>query len=310
MDMNKIRGGYLGVCLGDALGLPFEMNKIPVSAYNGKLEYPIKVRQRYKPTEYLPVGSISDDSSMTTALLYSILSNRGWNEVKVVEQYINWANQTNYFMGRNTRTLFSGTSSYNHFLTKKSKYDNSSVQSNGSLMRAFPLILLGDKALTSGLADTALTNPNPVNLDATLVYLSMLIMAYHGHPPKESLNHLLTTAQTQVIKEALLDAIHNRHRHVAGADKGWVAHPIYFTAKAWLLTQEVFSFEEIIGFVISAGGDTDTNAAISGAIVGLVFGETQLRSNPLTNSNIQILLNSPNTWYNLYKPSTGLIMLQ
>ena len=37
-------------------------------------------------------------------------------------------------------------------------------------------------------------------------------------------------------------------------------------------------------------GDTDTNAAIAGALLGAFYGLSTIRSNPITNSNIQTLL--------------------
>jgi hypothetical protein len=43
---------------------------------------------------------------------------------------------------------------------------------------------------------------------------------------------------------------------------------------------------------VTQGGDTDTNAAIAGAIAGTYFGKNNLMNEPITYENIDILINA------------------
>ena len=72
---------------------------------------------------------------------------------------------------------------------------------------------------------------------------------------------------------------------------------------------------DIINWVILQGGDTDTNGAIAGALLGTYYGEARMKEDPTTNNNIQILLAADYSQGQLpinnnYHPATFLQMIQ
>jgi ADP-ribosyl-[dinitrogen reductase] hydrolase len=315
--LDKLRGGYLGVCLGDALGTPHEHSHGP--EYTGLLQYRMVQRIRYQSNREGPPGQVSDDATMTTALLWQILTDKDWVRDHVILEYLRWAPEASGSLGKNTRQLMIGVKTVQGFLNRRARIDLSNVQSNGSLMRAFPLVLLlifqPQTAFQKAVQDTDITNPNPVNEDATLVYLLMLQAALNNEKPSSALLRILSQSQTPVIQQALAEAL-NRTMRMIDQQKGWVAHGIYMTARAWMMTENSgTTFSEIMKWVMDRGGDTDTNAAIAGGLVGTTLGESGLLRDPLTSRNIQILLSSDpragQIVYDLrYHPSTGLSMLQ
>lgn len=314
-NLDKIRGGYLGVCLGDSLGLPHEheMGKVE---YTGQLQT-ITHRSRWQGTKQAPPGQVSDDATMTTALLWQIVSDKDWVQDHVIQEYINWANCGLPFMGKNTRNLFHGIKTVGGYYGRQNRLDFNS-QSNGSLMRAFPLILLfffqPQTVYQKSILDTSLTNPNPVNQDATLIYLLILRSILEGKTAVQSLPEIINSAQTPTIKDCITDGMNKKMRMIDGAYKGWVAHALYIAVRAWLFTDTKMPFSEIIEWVIKRGGDTDTNASIAGGVVGLVYGEQFLRNEPTTDQNIQVLISSNPAMGQIpypirYHPSTGLQLL-
>jgi len=313
--LDSLRGGFLGLALGDALGAPHEFRySIPVSQYTGRLQYPTKLVQRYSSPQFTVVGQVTDDTTMAGALMRTILQDKDWVKEHVIQAYINWANSGIKFMGRNTRALFKGISTVAGYYSRFERLKPDS-QSNGSLMRAYPLVLLFNylpemEAYQKAMEDTSLTNPTSVNRDAVLIYLTALRLATTKGNPQS----LISLAQTEPIREALTQGFEGKTRNVTYL-KGWVAHPIYLLMQGWLQAITGRNFSQVIHWIISQGGDTDTNAAIVGSLLGVYYGEKAMLEDPLTRENVEILLSADYTKGDLptdpvYHPANLLHLLQ
>jgi len=294
-----LRGGLLGLALGDALGAPHEFRySTPLNQYTGSLQFPIKWKARYGPVEYSAIGEVTDDTTMTGALLQSIIRKGDWVRDDVIQSYLDWANSGIKFLGRNTRALFKGVKTIRGYTDRFNRMDLSTMESNGSLMRAYPFIVLltrtnsPEAVYQKALEDTNLTNPNQVNRDATLIYLAALVYIHKGISVIEAVPNLLNFAQTLPIKEAINQAAAGQIRDVR-IKGGWVPHQIYLLIQAWIKAEvSKDSFRDILNWVILQGGDTDTNGAIVGSLLGTYFGEAKMREDPITEQNLRILLNA------------------
>ena len=318
--LDKLRGGFIGLALGDALGGPYELrNSFPLNQYNGTIYQPVKWKARYGPILSANLGSVTDDTSMTIALLWSILKNVGWVEDEVIIAYENWSNSGIKFLGKNIRALFHGVKTVNGYRSRRAKLDLSKMESNGSLMRAFPLILLfqylpEDQAYLTALKDTNLTNPTEVNRDATLIYLTILRFVLQEISPQEGVPQLLTLVQTDTIRKAITEAAQGLNRDIT-INKGWVAHAIYCSVQGWIQIATGKTFAEVINWVILKGGDCDTTACIAGSVIGLFLGFEKMLQEPITASNIDIILNAKTTQGDLcidalYHPANALAALK
>jgi len=82
MKKSKVLGGLLGLCIGDALGVPVEFvsrKKLKKSPVNDMTGY---------GTHNQPPGTWSDDSSLTFCLAESLC--KGFNIQDIANRFIKW----------------------------------------------------------------------------------------------------------------------------------------------------------------------------------------------------------------------------
>ncbi len=302
---DRVRGMLYGVALGDALGAPHEFkNSIPVSQYTGQLEYQPLVPSRFQGIRYGVVGQVTDDTEMTLALAHSLLQDNGYNRDTVIRAYQDWANSKPFGMGKNTRRLFQGVKTLKGFeqrYQKALKEDLTQTESNGSLMRASPLALLVDpndlNSFGPVLEDVRLSNPNPVNEEASLIYVMALALALRG-ADVDTILDTVTEAVAQMspsIREAVTQVNEGLARNLNAVGKGWVVHGLYaaLIGIRYYQAAEEDPFKTALDQVITLGGDTDTNGAIAGALLGALAGYQEMEKEE--GANLTILVNADTT---------------
>jgi ADP-ribosyl-[dinitrogen reductase] hydrolase len=305
---DRLRGMLWGVALGDALGGPYEFKY-------GRIPY----------TECLQPGLsdyVTDDTEMTMALAQCLVENNGkYNADKAVLAYIHWVGSAPLDVGNNTKTLFRHplTIDTAHALRKyravyhelvKEPLDRQS-QSNGHLMRASPLGILfvshpksvnpfGEKWW---LTDTQLSNFHPTCVAAADVYFRMIFNLLHNIKSPAHVDWSTNEHVRRAISDALsvTDTKRPGPRRV-NSQRGWTCHALYFAIVAY--TYPFTSFTEAMSWIIGQhlDSDTDTNAAIAGAILGLRFGYVKLLNDPITAENIRLIRNTPGTRPQVYHP--------
>lgn len=279
---------FTGVFVGDSLGSPYEFR------CNANVEYSYRiVRGAHRNSQYQGVltteaGEITDDSMMTLSLLICLLRDGEYSEDEVILSYLRWANDrelpSRWMMGTNTRNLMRGVVRISGFrLRYKKIFGDPQVaeraQSNGSLMRCSPLSLLFDNGPV--MRDTYLTNPNYVNADASLVWVSGLRLALQGRPPSEIYRKMKEISQTLEVVAVFKDVERGTIRDVNGP-KGWVLSALYLGL--WVLFRmtegEFTTFRSVMDWIVRdhRGSDTDTNASIVGGLCGAIFGYRSMYS--------------------------------
>lgn len=304
MDLDNIQGMLAGVMLGDALGHPHESRYNVNVIYTGKLEYKAKHLSRWTGTQYAEIGQVTDDTGMTLALASSLIKNKGYIRDDVILSYEKWANSSSSGMGTNTRLLFKGVKTVKGFETRykkgldgtlpgmKSK-NLTEVQSNGSLMRCTPLVLLNnyDDVIT----DIKLTNPNKINLDCGILYITAIRMIRDGFDLNQIYDFIKTKYQTIETQKIFEQIDTNEIRNVKEA-KGWILHAFYCAMFMLKNFNNMFiSFENAINYIIKLGGDTDTNGAISGGLIGAILGFNKMLDEKITYNNISIMISTDTT---------------
>jgi len=307
-SLDCIQGSLYGLALGDALGGPHEPYQSKYT-YTGIIEHPIKRHTQWQGTKISAIGQVTDDTEMTITLAKVLISNNGYNRDAAIFAYETWASQPRTMLGYTTGALFSGITTKvpsKGVKTYETRYKKAlagnlkklprknlvDVQSNGSLMRCSPFIVIpGYESIT---VDTNLTNPNPINLDVNYLYVSSLQQLSLISNTVDSIskvqelyNWLQASAQTSSVRQLFLDIEQNIPRDITGKDKGWVLHAFWCCLFSLRMLISGSSFKNILDTIILMGGDTDTNGAIVGAMIGSYFGYETMVSDPTTEYNIK-----------------------
>jgi ADP-ribosyl-[dinitrogen reductase] hydrolase len=295
MFADKIAGTLIGLAVGDALGVPHEFKSQRHNLYTGLLhiapEYVFRCGRR---TDV--IGQYSDDTEMALCIGRSIVENRGYNKEAVIMKYLEWAS-TSKAMGKNTRALFKGVKTLNGYQSRWQKIfgvtDPSSwTQSNGALMRCCLLAFLPNYP-EAIVADCEISNPHQINIDAELVYCIILRYTAKGMLSKSHiinvvLNNPVVLNFGQEVRDVIMHSITHKEfsRDVKTVGKGWVLHGLYCAVWGWYHFDD---YQTPIDIIIRQGGDTDTNAAIAGALIGANLGYAALMREERTRYNISVV---------------------
>ncbi len=282
MDINKVKGMIISACLGDALGAPFELRRSASRVYTGNLvDNTVQCRGMFGSVRSFSIGQMTDDSEMLIILLSHIMANGG-SSIKPIDEliksYMEWANHpTTVTMGKNTRACLKGIKTCRGHAKRMERNDTSS-QGNGFLMRCSPLVLVPEDEWP---LDCMVTNPNEPSLQVQRIYLRLLRSLIETG----SIGNIIDEAASENIDiiTAVDQAISGSIRDVTGDTKGWAVHGLYLAIYVVLHLQ---SFPAMYAHVISAGGDTDTNACIAGAAFGALHGYERLQAEERSNLDV------------------------
>jgi ADP-ribosylglycohydrolase/fructose-1,6-bisphosphatase/inositol monophosphatase family enzyme len=251
----RAQGALLGQVIGDSLGARVEYKP---AAEVARL-YPGGVRDLADGGIYHTIaGQPTDDSEMALALARTLRATGSYDAAKVLDAYRAWLTSRPVDVGMTTE----------HGLLGMKKNES---ESNGSLMRVSPLGVraAGDPALGARLGrdDSALTHSHDSCLEACAAYCAAIAAGVGG-------------ADADGMVKAALAHSKGPARDAArrGAEGGRPED--FFTHMNWVLLslQNAFyclkhlGFEEGVVSTIAMGGDTDTNAAIAGALLGARHG--------------------------------------
>lgn len=290
IPLDKIRGMFMGAFLGDSLGVPHEFRCNSKTPYTGILEHQGFMISQYQGRKELAVAQVSDDSEATLALLRTLIQDGGYNKDNVTKAYLDWANSGGWMLGKNTRALLKGVTTLKGYQRRMDKIIALPIsersQSNGAMMRCSPLALLYDNDCV--VEDVKITNPNPVCIDCNLIFVNALRLALQGVDGLTVFNTIKPLTQTNEVR-AVLDQVERRELRNIGENKGWCLNALWC---AMMVITSFNNYSEAMRWVITSqkGTDTDTNACISGSLLGAILGFQKLQQEPETDRNIEILL--------------------
>jgi len=285
--LNKLIDGMLGHAVGDALGVPHEFKER--SRFR---DHPVTGMDGFD-THNQPPGTWSDDTSLSLCLAESLLN--GIDLEDQAAKFIAWREEGYWTAGGSVFDIGGAT---NVAITKlmdgvdpivaggKSEYGNG----NGSLMRILPLL-----AVTNGMNSIermavcsevgSVTHGHPRSIIACYLYLVFcehllitgskeqsyqeckicfyeLVNGFEGHYRKESAHFLqLFEIPVNLKKEREIES------------GGYVVHTLM--ASIWcLMTTD--NFQDAVLKAVNLGGDTDTTAAVTGGMAGILYGEVDI----------------------------------
>lgn len=261
-QLSKAQGALLGQLSGDSLGSLVEFCSIEQI----KDRYPDRVRFLADGGPFdLIAGQPTDDSEMALLLARNLVQRRKFDANDVFREYLFWRGSEPFDCGTTIDSALRGR-------------PNPYSQANGALMRVSPLGIFGtyqppEKVASWAQADAALTHPNEVCLHINSLFVVAIATAIREEISPEKLYSLiLRQAENESAPEFVIAAIKNARTDPPDdfyTNMGWVL--IAFQNALYQLVNAP-TLEEGIVDTVWRGGDTDTNAAIAGALLGAVHG--------------------------------------
>ncbi|MDW8129278.1 MAG: ADP-ribosylglycohydrolase family protein [Bryobacterales bacterium] len=260
--IRRAQGCLLGQLAGDALGSLVEFR----SAEEIGRRYPGGVRDLADGGVWGTLaGQPTDDSEMALALAHVLVEKGCYDPARAREAYVAWLKSGPFDCGATVRGGLTGR-------------PNPHSQSNGALMRISPLGIFGaahPPELVGEWArqDAAITHVHRVCLEANALFaMAIAYVIRHGCGPRELYERLRAWAAQADVGETISAAIRDAaERPPADYSRfqGWVL--VAFGNALWQLLHAP-TLEEGVVDTVMRGGDTDTNAAICGALLGAVYG--------------------------------------
>jgi ADP-ribosyl-[dinitrogen reductase] hydrolase len=278
----RARGCLFGQLSGDSLGSLVEFADAQAIAR----VYPEGVRRLADGGAFDTIaGQPTDDSELALMLARTLLAERRFDDEAIARAYATWRGSQPFDIGMTTRNALDPAlaamridQSAAQAARAAARDRNPTSQANGALMRISPLAIFGWRMPADELADLArrdasLSHPNPVCLDANALFVVMIAHAIATGPTPRELHAFASGWAEQANLHPDVVAL------VRESSEGPPAE--YHKQMGWLrialrnaLFQLVHARDVEAGMVdtVGRGGDTDTNAAIAGALLGAVHG--------------------------------------
>ncbi|MBD2039971.1 ADP-ribosylglycohydrolase family protein [Microcoleus sp. FACHB-672] len=279
---SKILSGLMGLCVGDALGVPVEFTsraervKMPVTEMTGYGTY------------NQPPGTWSDDSSLTFCLANSLCA--GFS-LEAIGDAFGWWYSEGYWtpygevfdVGNTTRQAI--TNLQRGVLPLNAGLTSASNNGNGSLMRILPLSFYYKNLSFSELIErvhqvSRITHGHCRSQIACGIYTSIAINLLKRLDPKSAYLQGIKNIKSIYTQPVTVREINSHfHRVFSGNietlsideihSTGYVIHTL--EAALWCLLN-TSSYAESVLKAVNLGEDTDTTAAVTGGLAGIYYG--------------------------------------
>jgi ADP-ribosyl-[dinitrogen reductase] hydrolase len=256
-------GGILGLAVGDALGAPFEFRR--------RSQIPDPLPAFELPWLGMPPGTWTDDTALARNLWTSLIEHGGALHLDDVRaRHVAWlasdppdvGNQTASALREDARTVFE-------------RRGPEVSAGNGSVMYCAPLGVVRagqpQRLLEEAPALSRVTHWDGRCQTACLAVTLAAAALVRGEPAEGAVVAAVEAVADREGGEELeyLVGEAGRARPIDGPDQGFT---LFTAGIALQVAGEGRGFEEGLRYVVGLGGDTDTNAAVAGALLGAAGG--------------------------------------
>lgn len=268
MDLeDRVVGSCLGLALGDALGAPFEFLR------GRNVPDPIPALER--PWLDRPPGSTTDDTAMARNLVRSLVARGGFDADDLVDRHLEWFRSDPPDVGTLTgRVLRRVAGGGDASVAAREIWEQRGPEvsaGNGSVMYCAPLGLAyanrPDELAELAPELSALTHFDERCRTAVLAVTQAAAALVRGEDAEGAARSALSAVVDLEGGEELehLVDVAGSQRPIDGPDQGFC---LFTAGVAFQALVRGGDAETELRRVVSFGGDTDTNGAVTGALLG------------------------------------------
>jgi ADP-ribosyl-[dinitrogen reductase] hydrolase len=276
MDLaDRVVGSVLGLALGDALGAPFEFLR--------SRNVPSALPAFERPWLGRAPGSTTDDTAMARNLVRSLEARHGFDAADLVDRHVEWFRSeppdVGTLVGRVLRRVERGVDAATAAKAIWAERGPEVSAGNGSVMYCAPLGLAyanrPDELHELAPALSVLTHYDGRCRTACLAVTLGVAALVRGEAADDAARSALTAVEDLEGGEELefLVEVAGSSRAIDGPDQGFC---LFAAGVAFQALVSGGDAETALRRVVSLGGDTDTNAAVAGALLGARDGSNGL----------------------------------
>jgi ADP-ribosyl-[dinitrogen reductase] hydrolase len=280
---DRVVGCVLGLALGDALGAPFEFRRAH--------DVPDPIPALEEPWRGQPPGSTTDDTAMAMNLVRSLADRGGLDLDDVVRRHLEWLASDPPDVGALTRRVLSraagGVPAPEAARAVWEERGPEVSAGNGSVMYCAPLGAADANRRNASLEEaprlSGITHHDERCTTAVLAVTLAVAGLVRGERPLRALEDAVAATIDRAGGEELefLIGAAGTARPVDGPDQGFVLFTAGLGLQALARVEDqtpvtAADVERELRRVVSLGGDTDTNAAVAGALLGAAAGAANL----------------------------------
>ncbi len=258
--LGRVRGSYLGLAVGDALGATVEFMT------------PNEIRHQHGVHNQiigggwlrLPKGQVTDDTTMALALGQAIIDSGSIEAPAIAQAFDNWMRAKPVDIGHTVR---SGLMRYRRTGETNAPEDEMSA-GNGACMRCLPIAIatLGwceAEVRQASKIQAHITHNNPLSDAGTETVILMIQALYNGLSLNQQLHQYVQPLATKHSEFAF-------RKRPCQNPSGFIGHTLRVVFEALFDTD---TFEGCVVEAVNRGGDADTTGAIAGMLAGAYYGE-------------------------------------
>jgi len=276
--ISRARGALLGLVAGNQLGVPTELLGTPEAI---RKAFPNGVLDLTPPPKNSPYD---DDAAMALLLGESLLASRDFDASDVARRWVKWMKVDGRGIGLTTKRALTlierGKEPFEAGRLANQENPGRSA-GNGSVMRCIPVALRYhdniDRLIRVSTQQAAITHADErCTWGAAAVNLAARELLHGNIYFIEEVLHRIGDRAPRALRDAIHRVPREREADLPIAvvgEAGYVVHCVEIAF--WFVTHDR-TLEEALVALAQAGGDTDTNAAVAGALLGARYGEVAL----------------------------------
>ena len=247
--LSRAQGCLLGQVVGDSLGSLAQVVPRPEGARD------LADGGVWNTIAGQPTGA----SELALALARMLAREGQYSTGAALEAYREWIASEPFEICKTTQQAVAGT-------------PDSESQTSGSLMRVSPLGILAagnpERAASDARADSALTHPNPLCVEACAAYAAAIAEGVGGAGREAMIDAALARC-AGLAQDAISRAVKGERPSDFQSNPGWA---LIALQEAFYQLAHAPDFEDGLLATINAGGDSGANGKIVGALLGALHG--------------------------------------
>lgn len=258
-QISRATGALAGLALGDAFGAPYEGGPPPKHIIREPGNFGIN------PIIY---GQFTDDTMQTLSISKSVLKCGHFDEIDAIYALIQEYDRDSRFYGPTSREVFSRIKNGCAPLeAAQTLFEETGMgRTNGSVMRGIPIAIVypPEDVRQYSLAASQITHYHPVACESSIAFNTVISCLIRGENIAHAVENAYNICEMNDVRERICSPEHfPLHPSMDALD---TLHAVISIAL------HADSFADAVTQAVMLGGDTDTIAALTGALKGAEYG--------------------------------------